>query len=458
MKNFAVRILFVVCILNLNTGFAQQADTNDYQIIDGVIAVVGRNMIKESELETSFLQAKSQVGIMEDAFDTRCNIFESMLINKLMLHQAEIDSIEVTDEEITRELDSRIKQMIRAYGSQEVMEKMMKKSVSEIKTIYRDLIRENIMIAQIDQKLTGTINITPQEVVDFYQSIPQDSLPVIEQEYRFAQIVKLPKILDEEKEAVKSRLNDYRERILKGSKFSTLATLYSDDPASAKQGGELGFFSRGDMVAEFENAAFSLQEGEISPIIETQYGFHIIQLIERRGNQVNCRHILLQPKISELQMEQARKELSEIKDEIAKGEITFEDAVVKYSDDASKINGGVIVNPYNASASFSKDAINETMQNVDRVDFDAMKEGDITDPVRFKSDLADAYRLIKVTRKTSAHKVNLTDDYDKIQESALNSKKTDIIKEWAEKRIKNTYININPEYRDCNFKLNWLKK
>lgn len=458
MKNFAVRILFVVCILNLNTGFAQQADTNDYQIIDGVIAVVGRNMIKESELETSFLQAKSQVGIMEDAFDTRCNIFESMLINKLMLHQAEIDSIEVTDEEITRELDSRIKQMIRAYGSQEVMEKMMKKSVSEIKTIYRDLIRENIMIAQIDQKLTGTINITPQEVVDFYQSIPQDSLPVIEQEYRFAQIVKLPKISDEEKEAVKSRLNDYRERILKGSKFSTLATLYSDDPASAKQGGELGFFSRGDMVAEFENAAFSLQEGEISPIIETQYGFHIIQLIERRGNQVNCRHILLQPKISEVQMEQARKELNEIKDEIAKGEIIFEDAVVKYSDDASKINGGVIVNPYNASASFSKDAINETMQNVDRVDFDAMKEGDITDPVRFKSDLADAYRLIKVTRKTSAHKVNLTDDYDKIQESALNSKKTDIIKEWAEKRIKNTYININPEYRDCNFKLNWLKK
>lgn len=458
MKSFAVRILFVVCILNLNTGFAQQADTNDYQIIDGVIAVVGRNMIKESELETSFLQAKSQVGIMENAFDTRCNIFESMLINKLMLHQAEIDSIEVTDEEITRELDSRIKQMIRAYGSQEVMEKMMKKSVSEIKTIYRDLIRENIMIAQIDQKLTGTINITPQEVVDFYQSIPQDSLPVIEQEYRFAQIVKLPKISDEEKEAVKSRLNDYRERILKGSKFSTLATLYSDDPASAKQGGELGFFSRGDMVAEFENAAFSLQEGEISPIIETQYGFHIIQLIERRGNQVNCRHILLQPKISEVQMEQARKELNEIKDEIAKGEITFEDAVVKYSDDASKINGGVIVNPYNASASFSKDAINETMQNVDRVDFDAMKEGDITDPVRFKSDLADAYRLIKVTRKTSAHKVNLTDDYDKIQESALNSKKTDIIKEWAEKRIKNTYININPEYRDCNFKLNWLKK
>lgn len=458
MKNFAVRILFVVCILNLNTGFAQQADTNDYQIIDGVIAVVGRNMIKESELETSFLQAKSQVGIMENAFDTRCNIFESMLINKLMLHQAEIDSIEVTDEEITRELDSRIKQMIRAYGSQEVMEKMMKKSVSEIKTIYRDLIRENIMIAQIDQKLTGTINITPQEVVDFYQSIPQDSLPVIEQEYRFAQIVKLPKISDEEKEAVKSRLNDYRERILKGSKFSTLATLYSDDPASAKQGGELGFFSRGDMVAEFENAAFSLQEGEISPIIETQYGFHIIQLIERRGNQVNCRHILLQPKISEVQMEQARKELNEIKDEIAKGEITFEDAVVKYSDDASKINGGVIVNPYNASASFSKDAINETMQNVDRVDFDAMKEGDITDPVRFKSDLADAYRLIKVTRKTSAHKVNLTEDYDKIQESALNSKKTDIIKEWAEKRIKNTYININPEYRDCNFKLNWLKK
>ena len=168
------------------------------------------------------------------------------------------------------------------------------------------------MIGQIENKLTGSISITPQEVADFYKSIPQDSLPMTEDEYVFSQIVKLPKISDEEKAAVKARLESYRERILKGSKFSTLATLYSEDPGSAKKGGELGFFSRGDMVSEFENAAFALQDGEISPVIETQYGFHIIQMIERRGNQVNCRHILLQPKVSDAQLLEAKKELDSI--------------------------------------------------------------------------------------------------------------------------------------------------
>ena len=257
---------------------------------------------------------------------------------------------------------------------------------------------------------------------------------------------------------MKARLESYRERILKGSKFSTLATLYSEDPGSAKKGGELGFFSRGDMVSEFENAAFALQDGEISPVIETQYGFHIIQMIERRGNQVNCRHILLQPKVSDAQLLEAKKELDSIKSEIEKGAITFEDAIVKYSDDESKINQGLIINPYTAGASFTKDAINETMNNVEKVDFNTMKEGDVTRPVLFKAESANAYRLIKVNKKIPAHRVNLTDDYGKIQESALSSRKLDIIRDWAEKRIAKTYIRIIPDYQSCEFKLNWLKK
>jgi peptidyl-prolyl cis-trans isomerase SurA len=314
------------------------------------------------------------------------------------------------------------------------------------------------MIGQIEHKLTGDVTITPQEVADFYKSIPQDSLPIAEDEYVFSQIVKLPKVSEEEKNAVKDRLNDYRDRILKGSKFSTIALLYSEDPGSAKKGGELGFFSRGDMVSEFENAAFALQDGEISPVIETQYGFHIIQMIERRGNQVNCRHILLQPKVSDAQLLEAKEELEKIKSEIEKGEITFEDAIIKYSDDESKINRGLVINPYNASASFTKDNINETMSNLDRVDFSSMKEGDITNPVLFKAESANAYRLIKVDKKVDAHRVNLVDDYGKIQESALSSRKLDIIKEWAEKRIAKTYIRIDKDYQDCDFKLNWLKK
>ena len=433
-------------------------NTGNDVVVDKVIAIVGQNMIKQSELEGALLQQKMNSKlIIEDEFATKCDLLEGMLINKLMLHQAEVDSIEVTDDEVNREMDNRIRYIISAYGSQENLERQMRKSLSEIKDYFKDVIRDNIMISQIEQKLTGTLSVTPQEVVDFYNSIPKDSLPTIEQEYEFSQIVKIPQISEEEKESVKARLNDYRERILKGTKFSTIATLYSEDPASAKKGGELGFFSRGDMVGEFENAAFALQDGEISPIIETKYGFHIIQMIERRGNQVNCRHILLQPKVTSQQLGEAYKELEEIKEKIDKGEITFEEAIVKYSDDPSKVNQGLIVNPYNASAIFTKDVINETMSNIEKVDFNAMKQGEITKPVKFKTELSEAYRLIKVNRKTDAHKVDLTLDYDKVQASALDNKKTEIIKEWANKRLKKTYVKIDADYQSCDFKLNWTK-
>ena len=433
-------------------------NTGNDVVVDKVIAIVGQNMIKQSELEGALLQQKMNSKlIIEDEFATKCDLLEGMLINKLMLHQAEVDSIEVTDDEVNREMDNRIRYMISAYGSQENLERQMRKSLSEIKDYFKDVIRDNIMISQIEQKLTGTLSVTPQEVVDFYNSIPKDSLPTIEQEYEFSQIVKIPQISEEEKESVKARLNDYRERILKGTKFSTIATLYSEDPASAKKGGELGFFSRGDMVGEFENAAFALQDGEISPIIETKYGFHIIQMIERRGNQVNCRHILLQPKVTSQQLGEAYKELEEIKEKIDKGEITFEEAIVKYSDDPSKVNQGLIVNPYNASAIFTKDVINETMSNIEKVDFNAMKQGEITKPVKFKTELSEAYRLIKVNRKTDAHKVDLTLDYDKVQASALDNKKTEIIKELANKRLKKTYVKIDADYQSCDFKLNWTK-
>ena len=452
--------LFLLSIFTLFLGFVTSAQetNNDDLVVDRVIAVVGQNMIKQSELETAFLQQKMNSKlIIENEFEQKCNLLESMLINKLMLHQAEIDSIEVTDEELNREMDNRIRYMISAYGSQEMLEKQMRKSLSEIKSYYKDVIKENIMIAQIEQKLTGALSVTPQEVVDFYNSIPKDSLPTIEQEYVLSQIVKMPKVSEEEKERVKAKLNEYRDRVLKGSKFSTIATLYSEDPASAKKGGELGFFSRGDMVGEFENAAFALQDGEISPIIETKYGYHIIQMIERRGNQVNCRHILLQPKVTPQQLGEAYQELENIKKQIDNGEITFEEAIVKYSEDPSKVNEGLIVNPHNASAIFSKDAINETIYNIEKVDFNSMKQGEITKPVKFKTELSEAYRLIKVNRKTDAHKVDLTLDYDKVQASALDNKKTEVIKEWANKRLKKTYVKIEPEYQSCDFKLNWIK-
>lgn len=444
----------IIYSLFLILGPSLMAQTN---VIDRVIAVVGKNMIKESELETAFLQSRSRHGIVENKYEAKCELLEGMLVNKLMLHQANIDSVYINDEQLDREMDGRIKYMIMAYGSQENLERQMKRSLSEIKEFYRDIIKENMLISETEQKLTGDIKITPKEVRDFYNSIPQDSLPMVEEEYEFIQIVLNPVISDEEKEIVKERLNGYRDRVLKGDKFSTLATLYSDDKESAKKGGDLGFFSRGDMVTEFEIMAFSLQPGEVSPVIETKYGFHIIQLIERRGDQVNCRHILLQPKVSTTETMRVREELDSIYSLIKSKEISFEDAILKFSQDPSRLTGGLIINPYTGNPRFQKDNINEIMENVDRVDFAGLNSGDIAGPILFKTENANAYRLVKVITKIPAHKVNLKDDYDKIYSSALEDLKTQTILEWARQRAEKTYIRIDSDYQNCDYKIDWTK-
>ena len=443
-KVFALSVL--ICSFNL---FAQQ-----FQEIDGVIAVVGSSMIKYSDLETTYLQSKASYG-SEDI--TKCVMLESMLLNKLMLHQAELDSVSVTEEEIDNELSQRLNYMMQIYGSQERLEKQMNKTLPQIREYFHDIIKENLMIQQAQSKVVGDISVTPKEVADYFQKIPKDSLPEMEEQYTLTQIVILPKVSQEDKDQVKQRLNDIRERILKGAKFTTLASLYSDDEQSAKNGGELGFFSRGDMVSEFESMAFSLQPGEISPVFETKYGYHIIQMIARQGERVNCRHILLMPKVSAAQLYGAKAKLDSVKTLIDQGSITFEDAVLKFSEDDSKINGGLIINRNNSNASavFSLDALNATIGNVDNVDFAGMNQGDYTGPVEFKSEFSNAYRLIKVKRKQAAHKVNLTDDFDRLQSLALNQKRNDIISDWAKSMIKKTYIRLSDKYSTWNFSLDW---
>ncbi len=431
------------------------AQTN---VLDKVIAVVGKNMIKLSDLETTYLQQKQRFGIVENEYEEKCDIFEGLLINKLMLHQAQIDSVVVTQDRVDREMDNRVNYMIRQAGSREILEKQMRKTVPEIKEYYKDLIKENILINEISDKLTREIKVTPKEVEDYYNSIPADSIPTIDDEYEFSQIVILPKITKEEKEAVKQRLEGYRERVLQGDRFTTLATLYSEDPASAKKGGELGFFPRGFMVAEFEQVAFSLREGEVSPVFETKYGFHIIQLIERRGDQVNCRHILLQPKVSDMELFRTKQTLDSIHNLIKENKITFEEAIKQFSDHPTKLTGGAIINPYTASARFPKENINEMMENLDKIDFSNYNQGDIISPTLFKTELGSAYRLIKITTKIPKHKINLREDYDKIYNSALESAKTKAIMEWANRRIPKTYIRLDKDYTDCDFNMNWNKK
>ena len=448
MKKFI--LIGLVCLLSTNI-FAQ---TN---VLDKVIAVIGKNMIKQSELETTYLQQKQSLGIIENPFDARCEIFESLLLNKLMLHQSEIDSISITEDQINREMDNRINYMMHSAGSRENLEKQMNKSINEIKDFYKDIIKENLLISEVNRKITANTKITPKEVSDFYNNIPKDSLPTIEQEYEFSQIVISPKVSAEEKAIIKDKLNGYRERILQGDKFSTLATLYSEDEASAKKGGELGFFSRGFMVSEFEAVAFPLREGEVSPVFESKFGFHIIQMIERRGDQINCRHILIQPKVSNIELAKAKTTLDSIQKLINNKEISFEDAIKKFSDDPSKLTGGKIINPYTANARFPKDNTNEMMENIEKISFEKYNKGDIINPTLFKTESGSAYRLIKVNEKTQQHKINLKDDYDKVYNSALETTKTKAVIEWAQNRISKTYLKIDNDYKDCNYKMNWVK-
>ncbi len=451
----AIKLNIILVSLTVLIAHCSIAQNDSKTMVDGVVAIVGKNMIKYSELETSYLQTLRQ----GDNTTTRCDVLEQMLLNKLMLHQAEVvDSVKVSDQEVENEMNSRLKYMMQVYGSQENMERAMNKTLNQIKAYYYDMVKENIMIQQAQNTIVGNVTVSPQEVADYFNAIPKDSLIEVPEQYTFSQIVIYPKVSEQEKQAIKDRLNGYRDRILKGSKFSTLAAMYSDDEASAKKGGELGFFSRGDMVSEFENMAFSLQPGEISPVFETKYGYHIIQMIERRGDRVNCRHILLQPKVSTTQLYNAKLKLDSIKVLIDQGKISFEDAMIEYSEDEGKINGGLIINANNASAVFSLDAINASMNNVTNVDFASLKQGDITQPVEFKSQLSNAYRLIKVKTKIPAHQVNLTDDFDKIQSLALNQKRTDLIRSWAQSTIKRTYIKIDDSFNHCPFTLNWLKK
>ena len=288
-KIFALIAFIIICF---STAYAQQ------QVIDKIVAVVGKNIIMQSDIEEQYMQYRLQGGIKGSASSIRCEILEDQLFRKLMLNQAELDSIEVTDAQVESEMEYRIRYYLAQLGSQEKVEKYFNKTMAEIKEELRTIIRDQKMIEEVQRKIVEGVSATPSDVREFFNSIPSDSIPMVSAQYEIAQLVKKPPITLDEKLAVKDRLYGLRSRILKGERFSTLALLYSEDPGSAKKGGELGFQGRGELVPEFEAAAFALKDGEISEVVETEYGYHIIQMIERRGDYVNVRHILLTVKVS----------------------------------------------------------------------------------------------------------------------------------------------------------------
>jgi len=416
-------------------------------LVDGVAAVIGKNIVKFSDIESAYAQSRLRSS---DAGQTRCDILENLILTQLLVHKGEIDSVEVSDEEVDQYVQYYLKGILRQYGSKESVRENTGLDYEELKEQYTRMVRSNLLSRRVEYTLTESVKVTPAEVTEFFNSLPSDSLPIMPERYEISEIVLQPVVSEAERDRVRTELAALRERVIKGEKFSMLATLYSQDPGSSSKGGELGFFSRGDMVGEFEAAAFALKPGEVSPIIETQFGFHIIQLIERRGNSINARHILIIPKVSSEDLLRARMRLDSLAVEIRSGNISFEDAAKKYSTADNARQGGTVTNTTDGTGRFDAEALKESYfaANIPGLDV-----GEISNATSFRtSDQKEAYHIVRLNKKHPSHRANLTDDYDNIYNAALASAKQKYMRQWAQTQVNRTFVKLSPEYQNCTFR------
>lgn len=445
MKKTGLFVLLILLMIKANYAPAQE------QIIDEVVAVVGGNFVLQSDIEAQYMQFRMQ-GVITDTRAIRCQILEDMLFQKLLLNQAELDSVQVTEDQIEQTMDARFRYYIQQFGSQEKLEEFYKKPLLQIREEFKTLVKEQLMVDEVQQKLTEDIKVTPSEVRAFFNRIPKDSIPTIEMEYEVGQIVKEPSISKEEMDATRERLKGLRERIMKGDNFAAMATLYSEDPGSSRKGGEVGFVGRGQLYPEYEAVAFGLKKGEISDIVKSKAGYHIIQLIERRGEMINTRHILLMPKISDQDLAKASKLLDSVSGLVNEKKMTFEEAALQFSDDPGKINGGLMVNQMSGNTRFNASQLDPKVFFV----IDKMKVGDISKPLGMTNEESkQTINLYYLKTRTEPHRANLKDDYSVIQGWALNEKQNKAINDWIGQKIGSTYFRINEGYKDCTFRHTW---
>lgn len=423
------------------------------QMIDKVVAVVGGEKLLLSDIEEELMRSKMQGG--QGQLD-RCQLFENMLTHKLLLHQAKIDSLELNQASVENEMDRRLRYFVAQIGSEQALERYFNRSMYQIKDDLRESIGEQMLAQQMQQKIVDKVDLTPEEVKRFYSEIPQDSLPEVPEQYEIQQIMIYPPSNSEAKFAVRQRLLELRERILNGDNFATLARIYSEDRGSGLRGGELGMRSRDEFVKEFSNAAFNLKEGQVSSVVETEFGFHIIQMIEHKGNTANVRHILMKPQYSSDMMSAAIQRLDSIATAVASDSITFERAALRFSaDKKSAMNQATLINPYTGTTLFQK----EQLETADYYVIRDLKVGQTSKPFESQDDHANVViKMVRLKRIVPAHRVNLHDDYDAIQRIAKSRAEAEILSQWLRKQQKDTYIKIAPEFSSCPFHApGWVK-
>jgi peptidyl-prolyl cis-trans isomerase SurA len=387
------------------------------------------------------------------ANEANCWLLDQYLQKKLLLSRAKTDSLKVTDEQIEGELDRRIQYFVSQIGSEEALEEYYKKSIVEMKNDFREQVREQLLIEQQQNKIIGNVEVTPQDIREFYDKIPADSLPYYSTEMEIGQIVIYPKVSKVERQKTIDRLRGIRKEILAGANFSTKAIMYSEDKGSAINGGDLGM-QRADMyVPEFAAAALSLKKDSISDVIETKYGFHILQLIARKGDMVHVRHILIKPQITEDAYVSSKKLLDSIRTEIVHDSITFETAAYNFSkDEETKNRGGIITDPKTNASRIPVEELDQTIFFA----VDKLNVGEISQPLPFKTaDGSDAFRLLYLKSKTLPHKANLKDDYPKIKVIVTEYKKALKLESWVNKNIPNVYVHLDDSFKNCQALKHW---
>ena len=425
-------------------------------VIDEVAWVVGDEPIYKSDIEAMYSQMQYDGTVFDGS--PYCVIPEQLAVEKLYLHQAKLDTIEAPEAMVQQSVDKRLNFFIANLGSKERVEEHFRKPLPNLREQLIEVMRTQYIVQQVQESLTKDVKATPGDVRKYFNNLEEDSIPYIPLQVE-AQIITLnPVIPQQEIDDVKSRLRDYTDRINRGeSEFSTLAIMYSED-GSAMQGGELGFHGRADFVPEFSNVAFNLNDPKkVSKIVETEYGYHIIQLIEKRGDQINCRHILLRPKVSQKDLGDAVVRLDSLRKEIISDKFTFEDAARYVSQDKdTRYNKGFMVNVVNGSTRFE---MQDLPQEVSRK-IETMKIGDISEPFVMidQARNKEVVAIVKLSNRIEGHRATLSEDYNLIKEMYENYQKENIIREWIEKKIKDTYVRIEDGWNDCEFKYSgWVK-
>jgi peptidyl-prolyl cis-trans isomerase SurA len=464
--NNKITITFFLLLFACGLGFSQEiikdkteSVKNEIpskkQKIDGVIAKVGDYIILDSDIDKSYLEISSQGNSIKDI--TRCQMLGKLLEDKLYAHQAIQDSLKVTDSEVKSLMDDRLNYMVEQLGSMDkVVSYYKKNSEEEFKTYFFDVLKENKLTSEMQKKIVDAVEITPEEVRNFFKSIPTAELPVFGAEMEVAQIIITPKVSEAEKQKVIDKLNEFKKDIQAGSSFATKAVLYSQDPGSRATGGFYKMNRKTPFVKEFKEVAFSLAEGEISAPFETDFGYHIIYVEKIKGQDLELRHILLSPAVTEEGLKEAKEKITLIKKRIEDKEITFAEAARTMSDEKeTRANGGALVNPKTQDTRFELTKMDPSLYS----QVSNLKDGAVSLPLMDEDQSGKKkFKLITVTNRINEHTADYAKDYTKIKELALKEKQIKAIGKWFDEKIKETYIKIIGEYRDCAFTNNWLKK